>query len=138
LLLHLTRGVRWDSDHVITMNDETVLIAQELNRMNAYDKVNIGLDFFDASINRIGAYVSGVRASQKSILYALLEPVKILKSYEENGQWFERMAILEEMKSKPFGAVWDYYCMKHEVPVAQDYIAEVAQYEKDVLSLRNQ
>jgi L-rhamnose isomerase len=120
------------------MNDETVLIAQELNRMDAYDKVNIGLDFFDASINRIGAYVSGVRASQKSILYALLEPVKILKSYEENGQWFERMAILEEMKSKPFGAVWDYYCMKHEVPVAQDYIAEVAQYEKDVLSLRNQ
>jgi len=136
LLLHLTRGVRWDSDHVITMNDDTVLIAQELNRMDAYDKVNIGLDFFDASINRIGAYVSGIRASQKSILFALLEPTNELRAFEENGQWFERMALLEEMKSKPFGAVWDYYCLKNEVPVAQDYIQEVSQYEKDVLSLR--
>lgn len=137
LLLHLTRGVRWDSDHVITMNDETVLIAQELNRMNAFGNVNIGLDFFDASINRIGAYVSGIRASQKSILFAMLEPTKQLRSYEENGQWFERMAVLEEMKSKPFGAVWDYYCLKNEVPVAQNYIQEVSQYEKGVLSLRN-
>lgn len=136
LLLHLTRGVRWDSDHVITMNDDTVLIAQELNRMDAYDKVNIGLDFFDASINRIGAYVSGIRASQKSILFALLEPTNELRAFEENGQWFERMALLEEMKSKPFGAVWDYYCLKNEVPVAQDYIQDVSQYEKDVLSLR--
>lgn len=137
LLLHLTRGVRWDSDHVITMNDDTVLIAQELNRMDAYDKVNIGLDFFDASINRIGAYVSGIRASQKSILFALLEPTNTLRTYEENGQWFERMAILEEMKSKPFGAVWDYYCLKNGVPVAQDYIQEVSKYEEEVLSLRN-
>lgn len=136
LLLHLTRGVRWDSDHVITMNDDTVLIAQELNRMNAYDKVNIGLDFFDASINRIGAYVSGIRAAQKSILVALLEPTNTLRAYEENGQWFERMALLEEMKSKPFGAVWDYYCLNNEVPVAQDYIQEVSQYEQRVLSSR--
>jgi L-rhamnose isomerase len=136
LLLHLTRGVRWDSDHVITMNEDTILIAQELNRMDAYNKVNIGLDFFDASINRIGAYVSGIRASQKSILYALLEPSALLRKHEENGKWFERMALLEELKSKPFGAVWDYYCLKNEVPVAQDYIAEVSDYEKNVLSLR--
>ena len=136
LLLHLTRGVRWDSDHVITMNDETVLIAQELNRMDAFDKVNIGLDFFDASINRIGAYVSGIRSAQKSLLFALLEPTDTLRAYEENGQWFERLALLEEMKSKPFGAAWDYYCLKNEVPVAQDYISMVTDYEKQVLSLR--
>ena len=137
LLLHLTRGVRWDSDHVITMNDETVLIAQELNRMDAYESVNIGLDFFDASINRIGAYVSGIRSSLKSILFALLEPTEKLLNYEENGRWFERLAMLEEMKSKPFGAVWDYYCLKNEVPVAQDYIPEVLGYEDKVLSQRN-
>lgn len=137
LLLHLTRGVRWDSDHVITMNDETVLVAQEINRMNAFDKVNIGMDFFDASINRIGAYVSGIRSSQKSLLYALLEPVDTLKEYEENGQWFERLAILEEMKTKPFGAIWDYYCLRNEVPVAQDYISVVTDYEKKVLSQRS-
>ena len=137
LLLHLTRGVRWDSDHVITMNDETVLIAQELNRMDAFNKVNIGLDFFDASINRIGAYVSGIRSALKSILFALLEPTEKLLNYEENGQWFERLAMLEEMKSKPFGAVWDYYCLKNEVPVAQDYIPEVVGYEDKVLSQRN-
>ena len=137
LLLHLTRGVRWDSDHVITMNDETVLIAQEINRMDAFEKVNIGLDFFDASINRIGAYVSGIRSAQKSLLYAMLEPTKKLLGLEENGQWFERLALLEEMKSKPFGAVWDYYCLINQVPVAQDYISEVTEYENKVLSARN-
>jgi len=136
ILLHLTRGVRWDSDHVITMNDETVLIAQELNRMDAFEKANIGLDFFDASINRVGAYVSGIRSAMKSILFAMLEPTEKLLELEENGQWFERLALLEEMKSKPFGAVWDYYCMKNEVPVAQDYIRQVTNYEEKVLSKR--
>ena len=105
--------------------------------MDAYENVNIGLDFFDASINRIGAYVSGIRSSLKSILFALLEPTEKLLNYEENGRWFERLAMLEEMKSKPFGAVWDYYCMKNEVPVAQDYIPEVLSYEDKVLSQRN-
>ena len=136
LLLHLTRGVRWDSDHVITMNDDTVLIAQELKRMKAFDKVNIGLDFFDASINRIGAYVAGIRSAQKSILYALLEPTDKLLSLEENGLWFERLAILEELKTKPFGAVWDYYCFINEVPVAEDYIQHIKDYERDTLSKR--
>ncbi len=136
LLLHLTRGVRWDSDHVITMNDETVLIAQELNRMDAFGKVNIGLDFFDASINRVGAYVSGTRSALKSILFALLEPSSKLRNYEESGKWFERLAMLEELKAKPFGAVWDYYCLKQNVPVAEDYITEIIDYENKVLSKR--
>ena len=136
LLLHLTRGVRWDSDHVITMNDETVLVAQELQRMNAFDKVNIGLDFFDASINRIGAYVSGIRSAQKSILYALLEPTGELLKLEENGKWFERLAMLEELRTKPFGAVWDYYCLIKNVPVAEDYIRQVKDYERNILSKR--
>ena len=136
LLLHLTRGVRWDSDHVITMNDETVLIVQELNRMDAFNKVNIGLDFFDASINRVRAYVSGIRSALKSLLFAMLEPTDDLLKLEEGGQWFERLALLEEMKTKPFGAVWDYYCMKNDVPVAQDYIKVVTTYEKEVLSRR--
>jgi len=136
LLLHLTRGVRWDSDHVITMNDQTILIGQELNRMDAFDKVNIGLDFFDASINRIGAYVSGIRAAQKSLLYSLLEPSNYLLELEESGKWFERLAFLEELKTKPFGAIWDYYCLINDVPVAQDYIPEVINYEEKVLSKR--
>jgi L-rhamnose isomerase len=136
LLLHLTRGVRWDSDHVITMNEDTVLIAQEINRMKAFDKVNIGLDFFDASINRIGAYVTGIRASLKSILFALLEPSDNLLKYEEENRWFERLAILEELKTKPFGALWDYYCLKNDVPVAEHFIEEINEYEKDTLSKR--
>ena len=136
MLLHMTRGVRWDSDHVVTQNDEIMLICQELVRCQALQKVFIGLDFFDASINRLGAYVIGARAVLKSLLYALLEPVPQLKGYEEKGLFFQRLAFLEEMKSMPFGAVWDYYCMKNDVPVAEDYIKEIEDYEKDVLSGR--
>jgi len=136
LLLHLTRGVRWDSDHVVTFNDEIVLIAQEIIRSKALDRVNIGLDFFDASINRIGAYVTGTRSAQMAFLFALLEPGKILRKYEEQGKNFERLALLELMKSKPFGAVWNYYCLKNKVPVGQDYIKEIVKYEKEVLSKR--
>jgi L-rhamnose isomerase len=136
ILLHVTRGVRWDSDHVVVFNDEIQLIAQEIVRCNALDRVNIGLDFFDASINRIGAYVSGVRATQQAFLYALLEPFTTLKQYEEEGRLFERMALLEILKSMPFGAVYNYYCHTNNIPVAEDYIHEVQQYEKDVLSKR--
>jgi len=136
ILLHVTRPIRWDSDHVVTLNDDTLLIAQEIVRSNALSKVHMGLDFFDASINRIGAYVVGTRAAQQAMLFALLEPRKLLLEHEEKGQWFERLAILELLKTKPFGAVWDYYCMKNDVPVAQDFIAEIQQYEKDVLSKR--
>ncbi len=111
LLLHLTRGVRWDSDHVLTFNDELLLIAQEIVRAKALGRVNIGLDFFDASLNRIGAYVIGTRSAQMAFMYAMLEPYQTLLKFEEEGKTFERLSYLELMKSKPFGAVWDYYCM---------------------------
>jgi L-rhamnose isomerase len=136
ILLHVTRGVRWDSDHVVVFNEEIQLIAQEIVRCNALNRVNIGLDFFDASINRIGAYVSGVRATQQAFLYALLEPFSTLKQYEEEGRLFERMAMLEILKSMPFGAVYNYYCLSNDMPVAEEYIREVQQYEKEVLSKR--
>jgi L-rhamnose isomerase len=136
LLLHLTRGVRWDSDHVLTFNDELLLIAQEIVRANALGRVNIGLDFFDASLNRIGAYVIGTRAAQMAFMYAFLEPHATLVKYEDQGKNFERLSLLELMKSKPYGAVWDYYCMKNNVPVGQDYIAEIVKYEKEVLRKR--
>jgi L-rhamnose isomerase len=137
LMLHVTRGLRWDSDHVVTFNDEILLIAQEVIRANALSRVNIGLDFFDASINRIGAYVAGTRATQMAFMFALLEPVSKLKEYENEGRNFERLALLEIMKSKPFGAVWDFYCLQSGVPVGIDYISDIQQYEKKVLNERN-
>ena len=136
ILLHVTRPIRWDSDHVVTLNDDTILIAQEIVRCNALDRVHMGLDFFDASINRIGAYVVGTRAAQQAMLFALLEPRDILLEYEEKGQFFERLAMLELLKTKPFGAIWDYYCMKHDVPVAQGFISDIQQYEQAVLNKR--
>lgn len=136
LLLHLTRGVRWDSDHVVIFNDEMQLIAQEIVRCNAIHRVNVGLDYFDASLNRIGAYVVGTRAAQLAFLYALLEPTETLKKYEEAGQNFERLALMEIMKTKPLGAVYNYYCLSQDVPVAEDYIPVIQQYEKDVLGKR--
>ena len=136
VLLHVTRPVRWDSDHVVTLNDEIQLIAAEIVRNNFFHRVNVGLDFFDASINRIGAYVTGTRAAQKAFLIALLEPTKSLIELEENGKYFERLAMLEELKSKPFGSVWDYYCLQEGVPAGEDYISEIQQYEKEVLLKR--
>ncbi len=136
LMLHVTRPVRWDSDHVVTLNDDVLLIAQEIVRSGVLERVHIGLDFFDASINRIGAYVVGTRAAQQAMLIALLEPVEKLKEYEENGQNFERLALMELMKTKPFGAVWDYYCLVAGVPVGEEFIREVGAYEKEVLSGR--
>jgi L-rhamnose isomerase len=136
LMLHMTRGVRWDSDHVVIYNDEIQAIAQEIVRCNALSRVNIGLDYFDASLNRIGAYVIGTRAAQLAFLNALLEPVKTLKKYEEKNQIFERLALLELMKTKPLGAVYNYYCLKHNVPVAEDYVTEIQKYEKEVLKKR--
>ncbi len=136
VLLHVTRPMRWDSDHVVTFNDDTMLIANEIVFSGEMDRVHMGLDFFDASINRIGAYVVGTRAAQQTMLFALLQPREQLLQYEENNQLFERLALLELMKTMPFGAVWDCYCIMNEVPVGSDYIAEVQQYEKDVLSKR--
>jgi len=136
ILLHLTRGVRWDSDHVLTFNEELLLIAQEIVRCKALGRVNIGLDYFDASLNRIGAYVIGTRSAQLAFMYALLEPYKTLVKYEEQDMNFERLALLELLKTKPFSAVYDYYCFLNKVPVGQDYIDEISKYEKEVLRKR--
>jgi L-rhamnose isomerase len=136
ILLHLTRGVRWDSDHVLTLNDELMLIAQEIIRANALKRVNVGLDFFDASLNRIGAYVIGTRSAQMAFMYAMLEPFNTLVKFENEGNNFERLAFLELLKSMPFGAVYDYYCMINDVPTGQDYVNEIMKYEKNVLSKR--
>jgi L-rhamnose isomerase len=136
VLLHITRPVRWDSDHVVALTEDVQLIACEVMRNDYLDRVNIGLDFFDASINRIGAYVTGTRAAQKAFLIAALEPTKYLVELEEAGKNFERLATLEELKTMPFSAVWDYYCLLEGVPFGADYIGEIQQYEADVLSKR--
>ncbi len=132
IMLHVSRGVRWDSDHVVLLTDEIQAIMQEIIRANAIDRVHVGLDYFDASINRIGAYVVGVRATQKALLQALLEPITQLRQYEANGQHFERMALLEEAKALPWAAVYDYYCMQKGVPAGDAYIANIQEYEKEV------
>jgi L-rhamnose isomerase len=136
LLLHVSRGVRWDSDHVVIFNDEIQLIAEEIVRCNALDRISVGLDYFDGSVNRIGAYVIGVRATQLAFLFALLEPTATLRGYEGAGKNFERLAFLEVLKTKPFGAVYDYYCLKDNVPVGEDYIGEIEKYETEVLKKR--
>ncbi len=132
LMLHVSRPVRWDSDHVTLMNDQTLDLFKEIVRAEALHRAHIGLDYFDASINRIGAYIIGTRATQKCLLQALLEPLQLLRQYEDNGQGFEKLALLEEMKSLPFGAVYDYFNLKNNVPVGEEFIAKVQQYEKDV------
>jgi L-rhamnose isomerase len=136
ILLHLTRGVRWDSDHVLTLNDELMLIAQEIVRAGVLKRVNIGLDFFDASLNRIGAYVIGTRSAQMAFMYALLEPFKMLTGFEKEGRNFERLAYLELLKTKPFGSVYDYYCLINDVPVGEEFIKEIGKYEANVLMKR--
>ncbi|WP_165043567.1 L-rhamnose isomerase [Dysgonomonas sp. ZJ709] len=136
IMLHVSRPVRWDSDHVTLLTDEVIDLAKEVVRADAINKVHVGLDFFDASINRIGAYAIGIRSTQKALLQALLEPLAKLREYEANGQYFERLALLEEAKGLPWNAVWDYFCMKSDVAIGEDYIAEVQQYEKDVTSKR--
>ena len=136
LMLHVSRPVRWDSDHVTIMNDDTLDLCKEIVRCDALDRVYIGLDYFDASINRIGAYVIGSRATQKCMLQALLEPLAQLRQYEANGQGFQRLALLEESKSLPWNAVWDMFCLKNNVPVGEAFIDEVEKYEAEVTSKR--
>ena len=136
LMLHVSRPVRWDSDHVTIMNDDTLDLCKEIVRCDALDRVHVGLDYFDASINRIGAYVVGSRATQKCMLQALLEPLPLLRKYEANGQGFERLALLEECKSLPWNAVWDMFCLKNGVPVGEAFIADIEKYEADVTSKR--
>lgn len=136
VLLHVSRGVRWDSDHVVVLSDELFAIAQELVRGNYLNRVHIGLDFFDASINRIAAWVIGTRAMIKALLAALLEPIDQLRNLEATGDFTSRLAMLEEQKLRPLGAVWDYYCHRSEIPVGAAWIGEVKQYEADVLAKR--
>ncbi len=137
LMLHVSRPVRWDSDHVTIMDDPTLELFQEIVRCDALDRVHYGLDYFDASINRIGAYVIGSRAAQKSMLRALLEPLARLREYEATDRLFERLALLEEAKSLPWNAVWDMFCLKNNVPVGESYISEVEKYEANVTAWRS-
>ena len=136
LMLHVSRPIRWDSDHVTIMNDDTLDLCKEIVRCDAMNRVHIGLDYFDASINRIGAYVIGSRATLKCMLQALLEPLHLLRKYEANGQGFERLALLEECKSLPWNAVWDMFCLRNDVPVGESFIEEVQKYESEVTSKR--
>ncbi|MHC4996368.1 MAG: L-rhamnose isomerase, partial [Planctomycetota bacterium] len=137
LLLHVSRGVRWDSDHVVLLTDELQAIAQELVRGGFLGRTHVGLDFFDASINRVAAWVIGTRCVLKALLMAMLEPIDLLRRYEAEGDFTARLAMLEELKTMPFGAVWDYYCMKNGAPVGPDWLEEVRGYEKEVLGLRD-
>jgi L-rhamnose isomerase len=136
ILLHVSRGIRWDSDHVVILSDELRAIAQQIVRGDYLQRVHIGLDFFDASINRIAAWVIGTRCMIKALLIALLEPVQMLRELELADNYTERLAMLEELKTMPYGAVWDYYCTKMEVPPARKWLSEVRAYEKDVLVKR--
>ena len=136
ILLHISRGVRWDSDHVPILTEELIAIMAEIVRADALSKIYIATDFFDGSINRIGAWVIGARAVLKSLLIALLEPTHILKSYEESGNLFARLGFTETLKSMPFGAVWDFYCESEGVLIDAEWIDEVIRYEKEVLSKR--
>ena len=136
LYLHVSRPVRWDSDHVVILDDELNAIAQSLVRRGLIDRTYIGLDFFDASINRIAAWVIGSRNMLKALLRALLEPTEKLEKLELEGDYTSRLALLEEFKSYPFAAVWDYYCEQMGVPVREEWLTQVKQYEADVLSKR--
>lgn len=137
LALHVSRPVRWDSDHVVILDDELREIGLEIVRNNALDKVRIGLDFFDASINRIAAWTIGTRNMIKALFYAMLTPNDYLKQLQEDGNFTERLALMEELKTYPFGAVWDYYCEQMGVPVGETWLDEVKNYEEEILSKRN-
>jgi len=136
ILLHVSRGVRWDSDHIVILSDELVAIALELIRGDYLGRVHIGLDFFDASINRVAAWVIGARCMLKALLIALLEPTETLRQFETQGDHTSRLALLEEQKTLPFGAVWDYYCRSRDVPVGRDWLTRIKAYEHDILSKR--
>lgn len=136
IALHVTRPVRWDSDHVVLFDDETREIAKEIVRNDALDRVLLALDFFDASINRISAWTVGMRNMQKALLYALLSPNKQMKEMQDQNRFTELMMLQEEVKTYPFGAVWDYFCESQGVPVRETWFEEVKKYEEEVLSLR--
>ena len=136
LLLHVSRPVRWDSDHVVIFDDELRAIAQEIVRNDLLDRVNIALDYFDASINRVAAWVVGMRSTQKALLNALLEPTEALKKAELEGDNTSRLVLTEEYKYFPLGYVWEEFCRQSDVPAGEEWLCEIKKYEKDVLSKR--
>jgi L-rhamnose isomerase len=136
LLLHVSRGVRWDSDHVVTFNDDLQAICQEIVHADALDRVHIGLDYFDASINRLAAWTIGARNTLRALLNALLEPLDMLNTLEAEGDYSQRLALQEELKAMPSAAVWDYYCMIKGVPVGIAFMEVIKDYEENELSKR--
>jgi L-rhamnose isomerase len=136
VMVHVSRGVRWDSDHVALLSDETRALAEELVRGDYLGRVHLGLDYFDASINRVAAWVIGTRSVLKALLTALLEPTPTLNGYEMEGDFTRRLAMLEELKTLPLGAVWDFHCHASDVPVGAAWIDQIRDYEERVLSLR--
>lgn len=136
ILIHVSRGVRWDSDHVVLFNDEVRALCSEAVRGNALGRIYWALDFFDASINRIGAWVVGARSLRKALLHALLEPTRLLAQAEAEGRGAEKLALLERCKELPFGAVWDYLCLQADVPIGASWVADMKMYEKRVLAKR--
>ena len=136
LLIHFSRGVRWDSDHVAIYSDDLRDVCREIARQHCFGRIDIALDFFDASINRIAAWTIGTRSLRKGLLEALLEPVKLLTDAENAGRNHERLALMEECKTLPFPAVWDKLCRDANVPVGADWLANVADYETTVLAKR--
>jgi L-rhamnose isomerase len=137
ILLHVSRGVRWDSDHVVLLDDPTKAIMEELVRGDYLARTHIGLDYFDASINRLAAWVIGARSALKALLIALLEPTAILRELEASGDYTSRLALLEDLKTVPFGVVWDEYLRRQNVPGAHEWLAEIKTYEKKVLAGRS-
>ncbi len=137
LLLHLSRGIRWDSDHAVIQSDDLQAVADEIVRSGDMNRVHIALDFFDASINRVGAWVISTRATLKSLLSALLQPSEKLRAYENEGNFFARLALMEESKTQPMGAVWDYYCLQKDVPHRDLWMKDIARYESEVLRKRS-
>ncbi|MEN6399223.1 MAG: L-rhamnose isomerase [Rectinema sp.] len=137
IAIHLSRGVRWDSDHIVTWTDDLQNVANEVVRIKAWDRIHLLLDYFDASINRIAAWVIGARNVQKALLFALVQPIAQLRDYEAKGDYTRRLALTEEAKNLPFASVWDYYCLTQSVPVGNEWIESVSQYEDKVLSKRN-
>ena len=136
VLLHVSRGVRWDSDHVVILSDNLRRLMQELVRGDYLARTHIGLDYFDASINRIAAWVIGTRNALRALLLAMLEPIDVMREFDRNGDYTQRLAMIEELKGMPFGAVWDQYCVQQGVPVGMGYMDEIKAYEAEVLSKR--
>ena len=137
ILLHVSRGIRWDSDHVVILNDDLLALAQELVRGNYLDRVRIGLDFFDASINRVAGWIIGAHAMLKALLIALLEPIDQLRGAEAESDFTARLTLLEEFKTLPFGAIWDYYCAQKDVPPREGWLSDLRRYEREVLAKRS-